>query len=464
MAFKKNMSFEDWIGFIFRWKWLLIISFMVIIFIASAYCVVAKDMYKSSTTILVIPQVTPEDYIKAAATYRIVDRLDTIKQQVLSRTRLLEVIKEFNLFPKLQEKAPPEVLVEQMRKRIIIELKGGKKGYEHVFSLEYIDEEPKTAMLVTSRLASTFMEKNLSIRAEQTKGTTRVINRKLRSIKKNLDTKKRELDEYKRRYSGELPEQRTANLGMLTRYQEELKSNTASMRAVEDRILSHEDQVNEIKLRPGIGLSKKRQIEEYSEKIEQEKENLDVLKYEREKILANIDVYSLRLENTPTRELELDKLEREYNNLLVTYEELLGKKNYAEMAHDLEKIQKNVQFQIIDPAYVPEKPYKPKRMQVVLIAFVLSLSVGFWGAVLGEQLDKSIKTQAEFKEIFNVPMLVSLPEVFGKGGRKGISPKRVIFAGGILFYCVIVGAFSYFYLDKIKMLLSKLLSNFLFLG
>jgi uncharacterized protein involved in exopolysaccharide biosynthesis len=142
MALKKNMSFGDWIDFVLRWKWFMIFSFFVIIFIASAYCVVAKEMYKSSTTILVIPQSTPEDYIKATATYRIADRLHTIKQQVLSRTRLLEVIEEFNLYPELQEKAPREILVELMAKSITIELKGEKPGFENVFSLEYFHEDP----------------------------------------------------------------------------------------------------------------------------------------------------------------------------------------------------------------------------------------------------------------------------------------------------------------------------------
>ncbi len=458
------MKLEDWIEFASRWKWLMIFIVLLIMFITSAYCVVAKEVYKSSTTILVLPQSTPEDYIKETATYHIADRLDTIKQQVLSRTRLLEVIEEFNLFPQNNEKIPQEILVEKMRKRIKIELKGDIKGSENVFRLEYFDEEPQTAMLVTTRLASSFMEKNLSIRAEQTMGTARVINQKLRSIKKKLDKKKRELDEYKRKYSGELPEQRTSNLGMLTRFQEELKSITDSIRTVEARITTLKDQFGQMKHKPGFGLNKNRLTEEHNLKIEQEEENLDDLKMQRENIIAQIDVYSLRLENTPTRELELNKFEREYNNLLITYEELLGKQNYAEMANDLEKIQKNIQFQVIDPAYVPEKPDRPKRKKILFLAFVLSLSVGVWSALLLEQFDKSIKSPGEFKEIFNLPVLASLPEVFSMAEKRRFSPQRTALSVGLILYGIVVFIFSCCYFDRIKILFSKLLSNFLILG
>jgi uncharacterized protein involved in exopolysaccharide biosynthesis len=464
MALKKNMSFDDWIDFVLRWKWFMIFSFFVIIFIASAYCVVAKDIYKSSTTILVIPQGTPENYIKATATYQIADRLDTLKQQVLSRTRLLEVIEEFNLYPKLQKKATQEKLIEHMRKRITIELKGGKEGFENVFSLDYFHEDPQTAMLVTSRLANTFMEKNLNIRAEQTKGTARVIDRKLNSIKKQLNAKKKELDEYKGKYLGELPEQRASNLGMLTRYQQELQSTAASIRAVEDRILGFYNRLNELKQAPGTSHNKNRQIDELILLGELEEEKLQNLKVEKQKIEENIEIYSQRLENTPSRELEYNKLEREYNNLLVNYEEILGKKYSADMARDLEQMQKNVQFQVIDPAYVPDRPHKPKRLQILIIAIVLSISFGFWGAVLCEKLDKSIKTPGEFKEAFDVPMLVSLPEVFVKTNKRDLSPKRAVLTGGLFLYCIVVIAFSYVYLDKIKILLSKMLSSFLFLG
>lgn len=458
------MSFDDWIDFVLRWKWLMIFSFFVIMFIASAYCVVAKDMYKSSTTILVIPQSTPEDYIKATATYRIADRLGSIKQQVLSRTRILKVIEELNLYPELAENVPREILVDRMAKSITIELKGERPGFENVFKLEYVHEDPQTAMLVTSRLANTFMQENLSIRAEQTKGTAQVINRKLSSIKKQLNAKKKELDKYKEKFAGELPEQRTANLGMLTRYQQELQSTAASISAVEDRILGFYNRMNELKQSPGTSRNKIRQIDELILLGDLEEEKLQNLQMKKQKIEENIEIYSQRLENTPSRDLEYNKLEREYNNLLVTYEEILGKKYSADMARDLEQTQKSVQFQVIDPAYVPEKPDKPKRAKILLLAFVLSISIALWGAVLLEQFDKSIKTTGEFKEVFDVPILASLPEVFAKTDMRNLSPKRAVMAGGVFLYCIVVFAFSYVYFDKIKILLSKFLSKFLFLG
>ncbi|RMG59755.1 MAG: lipopolysaccharide biosynthesis protein, partial [Deltaproteobacteria bacterium] len=88
MALKKNMEVSDWIELFLRRKWFIIFSFLIITFGAFAYCVVAPEYYTSSTTILIIPQKIPEDYVKSTVTYQIEARLNTLKQQILSRTRL----------------------------------------------------------------------------------------------------------------------------------------------------------------------------------------------------------------------------------------------------------------------------------------------------------------------------------------------------------------------------------------
>ncbi len=158
------------------------------------------------------------------------------------------------------------------------------------------------------------------------------------------------------------------------------------------------------------------------------------------------------MENTPKRELELKELTRDYNSLLRTHEELLGKKINADMSQDLESRQKGEQFQIIDPAYLPEKPYKPNRAKMLLVAFVLSVSIGGWGAILLERFDKSIKTPGEFSEVFELPVLASLPEVVGDAEEMKMFRKKALLAGGLAVYAGAVLLFIFIYFDKIKVI------------
>ena len=56
------------------------------------------NRYRSETLILVVPQRVPESYVRSTVTARIEDRLQSISQQILSRTRLERIIQDFNLY------------------------------------------------------------------------------------------------------------------------------------------------------------------------------------------------------------------------------------------------------------------------------------------------------------------------------------------------------------------------------
>ena len=57
---------------------------------ASVYCVVTPELYKSSTTILIIPQSVPQDYVRSTVSVKVEQQIATIKQQVL-RTDLAKL-------------------------------------------------------------------------------------------------------------------------------------------------------------------------------------------------------------------------------------------------------------------------------------------------------------------------------------------------------------------------------------
>src|SRR3954454_15285731 len=79
------------------------------------------NQYRSETVILVIPQRIPESYVHSTVTMRIEDRLRSISQEILSRSRLETIIDEFNLYPELRTVRPMEHIVELMRSNIILE-------------------------------------------------------------------------------------------------------------------------------------------------------------------------------------------------------------------------------------------------------------------------------------------------------------------------------------------------------
>src|SRR5580765_7493019 len=80
-------------------KWLVLSIFFSFIGAGGILCVVWPESYRSSTLILVESQKIPEDYVKALIGSNIEERLNSIQQQVMSRTLLTQMIQEFDLYP-----------------------------------------------------------------------------------------------------------------------------------------------------------------------------------------------------------------------------------------------------------------------------------------------------------------------------------------------------------------------------
>src|SRR6202011_63911 len=80
--------------------------------------------YQSDALILVEQQKVPEQYVVPNVTVGLQDRLQSMTQQILSRTRLQSTINRFHLYEKHSSAlfGQPADPIEQMRRDIAIEL------------------------------------------------------------------------------------------------------------------------------------------------------------------------------------------------------------------------------------------------------------------------------------------------------------------------------------------------------
>ena len=85
----KKYKPEDFVWILWARKWFIIVPTVVISLSVFAWSWFLPDLYRSSTTILVIPQRVPESFVQSTITASVAERLGTISQQILSRTRLV---------------------------------------------------------------------------------------------------------------------------------------------------------------------------------------------------------------------------------------------------------------------------------------------------------------------------------------------------------------------------------------
>lgn len=201
--------------------------------------VVLPKSYRSSTLILVENQKIPEDYVKGIVGGTIEERLMMIQQQVMSRTLLGRLIEEFGLYQDDIAAKGLEEIVEEMRKTIKVETVGtaGLRGKTvEAFSISFAHEQPMTAMKVTARLASLFIEENLRVREQLVEGASEFLDHELSRAKTRLEEQEREISEFKKRYMGELPEHTEVNLRAHDRLRVDLDQATDAAQSLADRL------------------------------------------------------------------------------------------------------------------------------------------------------------------------------------------------------------------------------------
>src|SRR3984885_8668928 len=141
---------------------------------------VLPPKYKSATLILVEQPTMPKDYVTPNVNEDLQGRLQNIEQQILSRTRLLHIIEQLNLYTAgSHHRLNPDEKVERMRKDIVIELVRDTHEQITAFNVSYSAPAAKLSQQVTAELTKLFIDENLEERQQQSEDTTKFLQGQL---------------------------------------------------------------------------------------------------------------------------------------------------------------------------------------------------------------------------------------------------------------------------------------------
>lgn len=189
-----------------------------------------RSTYRSGTMILVEQPTVPQQYVTSNIGGNLQDRLETITQQILSRTRLLHIIDSLNLYAGDRQRSTPDELVDRMRKDIEIEL---VRSPDHdqltSFNVYYSSQDPRVAQQVTSELTNLFISANLESRQQQSQNTTDFLASQVEEARQALAEQEENVRKFKEKHLGELPGQLSSNLQILSGYQDQLRAEEDSL-------------------------------------------------------------------------------------------------------------------------------------------------------------------------------------------------------------------------------------------
>jgi polysaccharide chain length determinant protein (PEP-CTERM system associated) len=226
---------------ILRRRWVLIVL-CALVGGPSAYIVsrVLPNRYKSQTLVLIEQPTVSNKIVEPVDSSDISQRLSSMQQQILSRSRLEPIIRQFNLYPRDVNRLTMDELVLQLQKAIevtpILPMAETRARELPGFYVAVTLDTAHNAQDVCTAVTSMFIEESLRLRQQHSEATTEFLVQELAHAKASLDDQDAKLAAFKSKYIGELPEEEQTNLNLLTGLTSQLDAASQALaRAQQDK-------------------------------------------------------------------------------------------------------------------------------------------------------------------------------------------------------------------------------------
>jgi len=249
----KPKNFNYYLNLFKSKKYLWAIPIILISIVSLFMAFMLPPVYESKATILIEEQQIPPDFVRTTVTGFADQRIQSITQQILSRTKLWEIIKQFELYKDMLDKYTQEEVIEKMRGDIAINTisadmtdrspRGGRGGLTIAFTVSYRGKNPGQVQKVAGNLSSLYLEQNLRDRQEKAETTTRFLEAELKQLEERIKVVGDQIAKFKQKHEGSLPELKGHNLAQAERLENEIKILDNQIRAANDRRAYLEGQI-----------------------------------------------------------------------------------------------------------------------------------------------------------------------------------------------------------------------------
>ena len=385
--------------------------------------------------------------------------------EIIQRFDLYPELRDKLTSEEIVEKMKEDTVLEPVSTEVVDRRTGRPSAATIAFTLSYQGKNPNTVQQVANVLTSLFLSENLQVRETQAKETAAFLESEMEKIKDKLADLEARVAKFKNEHINELPELLQLNLQSLDRIEREETLAKEQLRNLNERKIYYQSQLAGIEpyLDTEEDLVSQRRLEELkvelvrltktfsdeypdvrktraeikdleetlaaAEKarlagkkppdnpayislqaqLTNARADISLLQRQIEELELSATEYRRRIAATPDVEEAYNALIAERNNTQAKFDDLMRKHMEAGVAQGLEKEQKGERFTLIDPARLPEKPFKPNRIAIVIVSLVLGVGAGVAFAVLKEFSDDAVRNPTALSITTSFPVLASIP-------------------------------------------------------
>jgi polysaccharide biosynthesis transport protein len=238
----KTASLNDYWAIVRRRRWWILLPLSVCWLVVWVVSWLLPATFQSDALILVEQQKVPEQYVVPNVSVSLQERLQSMTQQILSRTRLQATIDRFHLyagdggFMSKMKSADP---VDQMRRDIQIELVSapGRPAELTAFKIRYSAGSPELAQQVNSELTTLFIDENLKSQQQLSESTTAFLDGRVADARTKLAEQEAKVRAFKATHFGTLPTQLGSNVQIMSGLQSQLQATQHALESAEQQKL-----------------------------------------------------------------------------------------------------------------------------------------------------------------------------------------------------------------------------------
>jgi polysaccharide biosynthesis transport protein len=240
------LGWEEYWAIVVRRRWWILLPLFLVwaaVWAASWFLPVS---YTSESLILVEQQKVPDQYVVPNVTSNLQYRLQSLTEQILSKTRLQSMIDRLRLYPHRGTLNSPDP-VDQMRSDIKFELEStpDRPGDYTAFKLRYSAASPELAQRVNADLASLFIAENDNTQRQLSENTTNFLQAQQADARANMAEQEARVAAFKQKHLGDLPSQLESNMQILAGLQSQLQNAQQTLDAARQQKLYLESLVQQ---------------------------------------------------------------------------------------------------------------------------------------------------------------------------------------------------------------------------
>ncbi|WP_373049157.1 GumC family protein [Vulgatibacter sp.] len=442
---EKSLSLEELLSGVWRRRKIALLVTAAALVIGALYVAATPKKYGASTVVRIDMQRLPEQYVSSTVSESVMDRLATVRHELLSLPVLSKAIEEFDLYRSAREAGGMNAAVQAMRGNLEVKVEG-----ENAFVITYQAKDPALAAQVANRLPDLYAAQALEERAAAAERAAAIFSAELEKIRPRVEEYESKLTAFKSEHGLNLPEVLESNIRQIDRLSGLTETTLMSLADAQRRRtalarLGAESNV-EVGRLAAIRNDARRELSglesmytpdhptvvaarrsweqaqarynaaaEAAANGDNEQKRVDTeiasLKETALSFQQRMDEYMKRIESTPAVGAQLAAINRDYDAVREKYQTLLSRKVEAELAMDFEARQKASLFNVVEPAFASAAPLEPNPVSAMGMSLLLGLGLGIAAAVYSASRDTSIRGAADARQRLGLPVLAMVPNL-----------------------------------------------------